>query len=313
MALANRRRRRLAMQLAERGGHETVVIPAIDQPQARVARRRVISPLRTRPASATEHDGTSAANRGVPLDAENRSVPRAADLHRARRREVRGATRLVRSGPRSRRRAARATILVIKFWGMGSIVLTTPALRALKKTYPDCRVTFLTFEQNESVCRMITSIDRVRAYRADGVVAFLASFVDLRRASCAESGSTSSIDLEFFANFTSIVTAISGAPHHGGFSHAEVLAGQLLHASACRFDHTHITEIFLKAARPWGPKRTAISSTGWWWTDGAAGASLDRISRRTRRGGHGSADLHQHQRQLARLQTAMAPRRPTAS
>ena len=33
MALANRRRRRLAMKLSERGGHETVVIPAIDEPR----------------------------------------------------------------------------------------------------------------------------------------------------------------------------------------------------------------------------------------------------------------------------------------
>jgi hypothetical protein len=33
MALAHRRRRRLAMKLAERGGHETVVIPAIDAPR----------------------------------------------------------------------------------------------------------------------------------------------------------------------------------------------------------------------------------------------------------------------------------------
>ena len=27
-------------------------------------------------------------------------------------------------------------VLVVKFWGLGSIVLSTPALRALKKKYP---------------------------------------------------------------------------------------------------------------------------------------------------------------------------------
>src|SRR6185503_1926652 len=63
-------------------------------------------------------------------------------------------------------------VLVIKFWGMGSIVLATPALRALKKAYPRCRVTILTFEQNESICRMIQSIDEVVGYRADGLVPF---------------------------------------------------------------------------------------------------------------------------------------------
>src|ERR1051325_219770 len=51
------------------------------------------------------------------------------------------------------------TILVITFWGMGSIVLMPPALRAWRARYPAASVTFLTFEQNESVCRMIKSID----------------------------------------------------------------------------------------------------------------------------------------------------------
>src|SRR5262245_16971554 len=70
-------------------------------------------------------------------------------------------------------------ILIIKFWGMGSIVLTTTALRALKKTYPDSTVTFLTFEQNEGVCRMIKSIDHVYPYRANGVMVFLLSLARL--------------------------------------------------------------------------------------------------------------------------------------
>jgi len=142
-------------------------------------------------------------------------------------------------------------VLVIKLWGMGSIVLATPALRALKNAYPNCNVTFLTFEQNQSVCKMIKTIDRVYPYRADHLPTFLVSFLRLVRFLRREKFDVV-IDYEFFANFTSIVTAMSGAPITVGFQTPKFWR-ETFYTRRVSFDHSkHITDIFLKGTRALG-------------------------------------------------------------
>jgi ADP-heptose:LPS heptosyltransferase len=141
-------------------------------------------------------------------------------------------------------------VLVVKFWGMGSIVLTTPALRALKKAYPRCRVTFLTFEQNEPICRMIRLIDRVHPYRADGPLRFLVSLARLVGFLRREKFDVV-VDFEFFANFTSILTGLAGAPTSVGF-HSPKFWRDTFYTIRVPFEHAHITENFLRAAEALG-------------------------------------------------------------
>src|SRR6185436_6525344 len=52
-------------------------------------------------------------------------------------------------------------ILFVKFWGIGSIILTSPALKLIKEKYPDCRIYFLTLENNYEICREISLIDEI--------------------------------------------------------------------------------------------------------------------------------------------------------
>lgn len=156
---------------------------------------------------------------------------------------------------RLRRRSAAATpakILVIKFWGMGSIVLTTPALRALKKAYPACSITFLTFDQNESMCRMIPLIDRIYPYRADGPVPFLKSLARLVGYLRRERFDLV-LDFEFFANFTALLAGIADAPTTVGF-HSPKFMRDSFYTTRVRFEHAHITENFLKLAKAAGGK-----------------------------------------------------------
>jgi ADP-heptose:LPS heptosyltransferase len=171
--------------------------------------------------------------------------------------------------------AAPKRILIIKFWGMGSIVLTTPALRALKKTYPDCHITFLTFEQNQPVCRMIRTIDRVYPYRADGPLAFLSSFARLARFLRRERFDVV-VDFEFFANFTSIVAGMTHAPVAVGF-HSPKFWREAFYTTRVRFEHAHITENFLKAARAVGANADGHRLDEPAVSDGAAAAGLRRL------------------------------------
>lgn len=52
-------------------------------------------------------------------------------------------------------------ILIIKFFGMGSILLASPALRLIKSKYPCAKVTILTLSENRKLCEMLPSIDEV--------------------------------------------------------------------------------------------------------------------------------------------------------
>jgi len=42
-------------------------------------------------------------------------------------------------------------ILVIKFWGIGNLVQTSPTLRGIRRRFPKAEITFLTLEQNKGI------------------------------------------------------------------------------------------------------------------------------------------------------------------
>ena len=52
-------------------------------------------------------------------------------------------------------------ILVVKFWGIGSIILTEPALRYLRRKFPAAQLDFLTLTQNRELFALMAQIDQV--------------------------------------------------------------------------------------------------------------------------------------------------------
>jgi len=108
-------------------------------------------------------------------------------------------------------------ILVTKFIGMGSVVLATPLLRRLRETYPDVRITFLTFSSNAELCRRLPSVDEVIEVRcSEGLPALLLSvpglLLQLRRCRF-----DLAFDLEFYSRLSNLVTWGSGARRRIGF------------------------------------------------------------------------------------------------
>src|SRR5262245_40342470 len=51
--------------------------------------------------------------------------------------------------------------LLIKFWGIGSLQLLTPAVRVLRRTHPRSRLTLLTLSENETFARGLGVLDDV--------------------------------------------------------------------------------------------------------------------------------------------------------
>jgi len=56
----------------------------------------------------------------------------------------------------------KSTIVVFKFFGLGSIMEATPLLKAIRKRYPEARLSFLTFSENEILLqKLIDNYDRI--------------------------------------------------------------------------------------------------------------------------------------------------------
>jgi len=118
------------------------------------------------------------------------------------------------------RRAGRPTrrILVIKFWGIGSIQLLTPAARALRERHPDAELTLLTLAENEAFASGLGVFDRVltldvASQRWTTVLGRIAKLLlRLRRYRPDEV-----FDFEFFTRFSAVTAFLSGAPKRHGF------------------------------------------------------------------------------------------------
>lgn len=144
---------------------------------------------------------------------------------------------------RTHRRNPRV-ILVSKFFGIGSILLTTPLLRTLKENFPDAKLVFLTFEDNRELVRRFPDVDVVRTIRTTSPRNFLfdtlEALIALRRLKV-----DLAFDLEFFSKFSTLLTYLTGSPVRVGFSLPARWRQRLVTDSVPIDRSKHVTEVFL--------------------------------------------------------------------
>lgn len=154
-----------------------------------------------------------------------------------------GVERLRRLFPRTRLRPEPRTVVVTKYLGMGSILLATPALNALKIRYPACRVILLTFESNADFARRIPLFDEIIAIRTTSLTRFaldtLKALRDVRKIRADYL-----LDLEFFARFSTIVSYLSLARCRVGYYMPQIWRGDLLDIPVHFNPYRHVCEIF---------------------------------------------------------------------
>ena len=68
--------------------------------------------------------------------------------------------RLVRG--RTRKIGEVSNILVTKYFGMGSILLATPMMEALRRQFPKAKITLFTFERNRPLGELLGGCDATR-------------------------------------------------------------------------------------------------------------------------------------------------------
>ena len=128
---------------------------------------------------------------------------------------------------RSNLAARPGKILIMKFWGMGSILLASPAVRQLQKSYPESEIIFLTMESNREILSRLEICNHVETINTDRGLITL--FIDIFRliARLKKQKINMVIDLEFFTRFSAVITALIGAPASGGFYDRQVYRGYL--------------------------------------------------------------------------------------
>ena len=141
--------------------------------------------------------------------------------------------------------------VIAKFFGLGSIILTSPLIQGIKESNPKNKVIFLTFKQNTKLLEILRGIDEVISIRTDNFAVFvkdtISAIVRLRREK-----PDIFYDLEFFSKFSAILSFLSGAKIKVGlWSLSEKRGG--IHDIKVKYNPSiHIAENFLSMNRTVG-------------------------------------------------------------
>lgn len=136
------------------------------------------------------------------------------------------------------------TILVIKFFGMGSILLSRPFLTTLRRTNLDARIVYLSFAGNRELLERFAEVDITLAISTDTLWSFLSDSLLVIRTLQRMSVDVA-FDLEFFSKFSTLLSSLSGAAIRVGFSLPTVWRKINLTHPVPLAHSTHVKNLFL--------------------------------------------------------------------
>ncbi len=136
-------------------------------------------------------------------------------------------------------------ILVAKFFGLGSVLLSTPFLAALRARFPSARIWYLSFESNRELIARIPELAGAMTISTASPGAFVATTLrTLRRLRRLDIDLA--FDLEFFSKFSTLLLALSGARSRIGFSLPTRWRRWNLTASVPLDRSLHVSAVFLR-------------------------------------------------------------------
>ena len=161
--------------------------------------------------------------------------------------------------------AAVKNIVLMKFFGMGSIIMAGPLMRALRTRFPNAKIIILTFSENAELCRRIDLIDEILTVEPKTPLKFMLTisrvFFYLQRKKCEIS-----IDLEFFSKFSTIIQYLCTGKTRVGYYIIQqgillrmLWRGNLLTHNVYYNPHRHTIEVFLALGRAIGADTNDLS------------------------------------------------------
>lgn len=111
---------------------------------------------------------------------------------------------------------SRRNILFIKFWGIGSIILTTAAVRKVKSAYPGARIFFLTLNTNTEICKEIKCADEIISINISNPFDFISDFF-IKTYTLRKKSFDIIYDFEFYTYFSAIIVSLLKCRRSFGF------------------------------------------------------------------------------------------------
>jgi len=144
-----------------------------------------------------------------------------------------------------RRKGEVKTVLFIKFFGIGSIVLSSAAVAAARGAFPGAKIHYLTFSSNRETLALLGCADFAHYVDTRSLGSFIAS--TLRAIAALRRAKVDLVfDLEFFAKFPLVVATLIGARRKAGFYLTyESWRHKLLDDLGYYNHYWHIKDIFL--------------------------------------------------------------------
>jgi lipopolysaccharide heptosyltransferase II len=136
-------------------------------------------------------------------------------------------------------------VLVLKLWGMGSIVLASPMLQELRARHPEAKIVFATLAENAAILRQLPAIDEsITLDLSRGIPRFLLQTLAVIWRIRRERYDLL-LDLEFFTRFSAIFSFLAHSRCSYGFSSKGSMRGQLHDAEVPFNTYHHVVLNFL--------------------------------------------------------------------
>ena len=145
-------------------------------------------------------------------------------------------------------------IVVSKYFGLGSITLSTPLLQSIRARFPHAKIHFLTFRENAGLLELYPFIDEVIAIRQDSIPHFITDTLGIIFRLLRKKIDLF-IDVEFFSHYSALIALMTGSRYRVGFHSSLLPRGKLL-THRVRFNpQRYITEAFSELGRNIGAKK----------------------------------------------------------
>ncbi|HTM58468.1 MAG TPA: glycosyltransferase family 9 protein [Candidatus Udaeobacter sp.] len=138
------------------------------------------------------------------------------------------------------------TLVVSKFFGIGTILEATALLAAIRERYPRARLVFLTFKANEDLIRRLDLCTDVRVIRTRSPILFAVD--TLRHVIWMRTRDVdAAVDLEFYSKFSTLMSVLGGARMRVGYHLNAFWRSSLLTHPVYFNYYRHVTSIFAQA------------------------------------------------------------------
>lgn len=135
-------------------------------------------------------------------------------------------------------------ILFIKFWGIGSIVLTIPSLVKIKSDHPDSKIFFLTLKNNSEICKEIKLIDETITISISNPITFISDLTN-KLLYLRKMNFKIIYDFEFYTYFSAIMAGLLKSESTIGFDNLKSSRRNLFSHTVLFNTNIHTKDNFL--------------------------------------------------------------------